>query len=282
MDRVELKHISVRPRTPFAGWALILHRWVLVLFALDLFLVCARLCWPGWLFHDARWPDGLLVILAVATTIASLSRQVPAQNAVLASILIGFLGAIIQLVGAIAAVPFGPFVYNKESIGSLLLDPLPWPIPLFWVVALLNARGVARLILRKFRYRRNYGFAVMGLTVVLIVLLELNFEPYAVQVKDYWSWKPTKLALTWYSAPLTNFIGWAVSSLLILLFVTPALINKSPVKRPPAFQPLVVWTLLNLLFVVGAALHGLRTASAVTIASLIVVVALALVGSRFQ
>jgi hypothetical protein len=49
-----------------------------------------------------------------------------------------------------------------------------------------------------------------------------------------------------------NFLGWAVTSLLILAFVTPALINKKPVRQPLDYHPLMMWLLLNLLLLTGA------------------------------
>jgi uncharacterized membrane protein len=278
VERVELKHIRVRARNPFVGWQQAAHGLLFLFFALDLLLVCLRLRWPGLLLGEARWPDGLLLILALATTVASLSGQIPAQNAVLAAVLIGFIGAAVGVLGATTGIPFGPFVYNKENIGAFLINPLPWAVPMFWVVALLNARGVARLILRKYRSQRNYGFAIMGTTIVLVVLLELSFEPYAVLVKNYWSWKATKLPFTWYSTPWANFLGWAVTSLLILLFVTPALINKSPAKKPPTYYPLAVWELLSLLLLAGTTLHGLWTAAVFVLCQMVVVLVLAVVG----
>ena len=280
VDRVELKHIKVRASNPFARWQPAAHGLLFVFFALDVLLVCLRLRWPGLFFREAPWPDGLLLILALATTVASLSGQIPAQNALLVAILIGFMGGAVGLLGATTGVPFGPLVYNKATVGAFLVNPLPWSVPMFWVVALLTARGVARLMLRQYRFHRNYGFAVMGTTVLLVVLLELSFEPYAVLVKEYWSWKPTKLPFTWYSAPWSNFLGWGATSLLILLFVTPALINKSPVKRPPAYHPMVVWELLSLLFLVGTALHGLWTASIFTAGQMVVAFVLGVVGAK--
>lgn len=280
MDRVQLKHLSVRARNPLAGWQPALERISLALFALNLGSVCLMLVRPGAVFGDLRWPEGLLLILSVITTVASLSGQIPAQNAVLVSLLIAFLGGAVEFLGAITAVPFGPFVYNKEKIGAFLLNPLPWAAPIFWVVALLNARGVGRLILRKYRYRRNYGFVLMGVTALLVVIIEMSFEPYAVWAKEYWSWKPTKLGFSWYSAPLTNSVGWGVTSLLILLFVTPALINKSPVKRPPAYHPLIMWELLSFLFFLGATLHGLRGASVFIAGQMVSLFVLAVVGAR--
>jgi uncharacterized membrane protein len=71
-------------------------------------------------------------------------------------------------------------------------------------------------------------------------------------VKRYWLWTPTRFPFDWYGAPVTNFVGWVVTALLILAFASPSLIRKKPVKSPPDYHPLLVWTLLNLLFVTGA------------------------------
>ena len=162
----------------------------LVLFFATLVLAWMRLWAPAAVLGEASWPDGLLLVMTAATTLASLTRQLPAQNVVLAAIAIGgFAGAVVSL-GALTGVPFfGPVVFNPAKIGRLLFNPLPWAVPVIWVVAILTSRGVARLVLRPYRQRANYGFGVMGLTVLLVVLLELSFEPYATQVKQYWSWK---------------------------------------------------------------------------------------------
>ena len=85
-----------------------------------------------------------------------------------------------------------------------------------------------------------------------MVLFDLALEPYATTVKHYWSWSPTRIPCDWYGAPVVDFLGWALTALLILVVVTPWLIRKKPVKLPPDYQPLVVWLLLNLLFVTGA------------------------------
>jgi putative membrane protein len=232
------------------------------------------------LFGAVRWPDGALLLFAAATTLGSLARQLPAQNVVLAAVVIGLAAGAAQTLGALSAVPFGPLVYNRQNIGQFLFNPLPWAVPIIWVVAILNSRGVARLMLRSSRRSLNYGFWVIGVSVLLVVLFDLSLEPYATQVKGYWAWKPTKLASDWYSTPWVNFLGWTVTSLVILLFVTPALISKSPFPPPPAYHPLLVWELLSFLCLSGAVIHHLHAATALIFCQMVLVAALSILGAR--
>jgi putative membrane protein len=279
MPRIELKHISVRPPNPFSGWQHKVHRALL-----GPFVAAALLVWSGlWLsipsFATTHWPDGLLLVTAAAATLAALSLQLPAQSVVLAAVLIGLFAGIAQFIGAATAIPFGPIVYNKQHIGNFLFYTLPWVVPVIWVIVILNSRGVARLMLRPRRRSANYGLWVIGLTILLAVLFDLSLEPFATQVKEYWSWKPTKIPSDWYSTPWVNFLGWAVTSLLILLFVTPVLINKSPLPSLPTYHPLLIWELLSFLFLTGGIIHHLWAQTALTSCQMLMVLILSLLGA---
>ena len=255
--------------------------WVLfALFVIQFALVLVRLWMPSFLFGDSRWPDGMLVILAGSTLVASLSRQLPSQNVMLAGIIIAFFSGAVETVGALTGVPFGPFIYT-DNIGPQLFYPLPWAIPVVWIIAILSSRGVARIMLRPWRKTRAYGYWLMSVTAALVVLLDLGLEPFATRVKRYWLWNPTKLGLDWYGAPLVNFLGWAVTVLLILAFVTPSLINKKPVKQPADYYPLVVWLLLNVAFAAGAVVTGLWTAVIVISAGCLIATVFAVRGARW-
>lgn len=251
------------------------------LFLLQFTLVWARLWLPWPLFGNARWPDGLLVVLTTATVLASLTRRLPGQNVMLASMIIAFIAGAVQTLGALTAIPFGPYVYT-DHIGQQLFYPLPWAVPLVWVAVMLASRGVARLMLRPWRKTQTYGFRLIGLATLLVVLLDAGLEPFATRVKHYWFWNPTKLRFDWYSAPWVNFFGWAVTALLILAFATPALINKKPVPQPPPeYSPLVVWLLLNFLFATGAAVHHLWPAAGLIALSSVAVAVFAIRGARW-
>jgi len=263
MNRSLVKERRARSR-PLPASAELPHQAAFVLFLALFAVVWVNLVFPSEPFGPSQFPQALFLVLTVATTLAGLTRQLPAQNVVLAAVIILLIGGAVQVLGALTGIPFGPYVYG-EHLGPELFHPLPWAAPLIWVVAVLNSRGVARLIMRPWRKTRSYGFWVIGLTAGLVAIFDLGLEPFASRVEHYWLWNPTKLAIDYYGAPCVNFASWTVVSLLILAFITPALINKRPGKSPSSFHPLIVWLLLQLLFASGAASHGLWGAAAITV-----------------
>jgi uncharacterized membrane protein len=211
---------------------------------------------------DSNWPEAWLLLLATVSTLIALTRQLPSQNVLLAAFIIVFIGGMAHTVGVKSGIPFGPFMFGPE-IGQKLFDTLPWAIPLLWVVAVLNSRGVARLILRPWRKMRTYGFWLIGLTALFTMLFDCALEPFAAHLKHYWIWTTTGYSLTPQGGPISNSVGWFIITLLILAFATPLLINKQLSKRSaPDFHPLAVWLGGILLFAIVAALNGLWAATA--------------------
>jgi uncharacterized membrane protein len=244
-------------------------------------LVLVGLWWPMSLPGKPGWPCAVLLVLAVVGTVAALTRHLPLQNILLAALAIVLASGAVIWLDSKTGIPFGQFTIG-DNTGPKFLRVVPWALPAVWVVAILNSRGVARLILRPWRKLHAYGFWLIGVTTVLTVLFELALDPFASQVKHYWYWEPTKLPVSWLGVPLVNFIGWLVVTLLILAFVTPVLIHKHPVhRRPPDFHPLGVWLGAVLLFGVGAATVGLWSAVLLDGAAGVVVATFALRGSRW-
>jgi len=214
--------------------------------------------------QDWRWPEASCLLLATATTIVAQARRLPAQNVLLAGGLIALMSGAVQTLGAATGIPFGAHTFT-DSAGQRVFDILPWPMPLLWVVIILNARGIARLILRPWRKSRTYGFRVIGLACVLAVAFDSALEPFASQVNRYWIWQTSPRVPAWHTAPWANFLGWFATALLILAFVTPWLINKQPRRRPPDYHPLAIWVVLNLILATGTATHGLWSATGLTV-----------------
>jgi uncharacterized membrane protein len=256
--------------------------WPRIFFTI-LFLIAYALALMG-LWRPLRlsdWPVAVLLLLAVKSTIAALARRLPLQNVLFATFLIGIAGGVADWLDLKTGIPFGPFAPGHNA-GPKLFHALPWALPVIWVVAILNSREVARLILRPWRKYHGYGFWLIYVTTVLTALFDLALDPFASRVKQYWFWGPTRFPLTWQGAPVTNFFGWAVMTLLILAFITPMLIIKHPThRRPPDFHPLTVWLGGVLLFGVATALNGLWTATAADAAIGIVTAVFAVRGARW-
>jgi putative membrane protein len=226
--------------------------------------------------------DAALLILALAATLTALCRQLPAQNVLLATVIIGVISGGIHVLGSTTGIPFGPVIYTTAG-GLRLFNALSWFVPLLWIVVLLNSRGVARLILRPWRKLRVYGYWLMGITTLLTLIFDLGLEPFATRVSHYWIWGQTKIVVDWYGTPLSNFLGWLVTTLLALAFATPALMKKKPAKSHSGadYHPLIVWISLNLLFIAAAFSQHLTLAATVSAIACVIVIPFAVRGARW-
>jgi putative membrane protein len=227
--------------------------------------------------------DAATIALAAVASVAALRRQLPLQNVLPAALITALIGGVAHGLSSNPnlAIPFGPVVFNPAS-GGKIFNAVPWTLPLLWVVAIFNARGVARLILRPWRKVKNYGFWLIGLTCVLAVAFDFALEPFAWHVKHFWLWQQTKIPFTWEGATVLNFLGWAFVSLLIMLFATPSLIPKSPVNpSKPDFHPLALWLGALLLFATGVAGAGLWAAVAADAVIAVVTTVMAVRGAKW-
>jgi uncharacterized membrane protein len=253
---------------------------ILGAFLLGLGIMIARASTP----FPLPFPEGMLetvvLFLALATTLISLSGQLPLQNVLLAAVIIGVIGGGIQLIGALTGIPFGPVVYTLDA-GPKLFNSMSWLVPFLWIIAILNARGVARLIMRPWRKLRIYGYWVIGLTALLGLLFDCGLEPYATHLQHYWFWRPTKLSVDWYGTPLSNFLGWLLAALLVLAFSTPSLMKKKPSKSILNYHPLIVWISMNVLFIAASLSQHLWLAAALSAAGCAVATAFAVRGANW-
>lgn len=227
-----------------------------------------------------EWVESLLPVFALATTLLGLACRLPLHNVVMAGLTISFLATIILAVGVTTGTPFGPIVYS-DVMGERLFGVVPWPLPLLWVVLVINARGVGRLVMRPWRKTNFYGFWVIGIACLLITSFAFGFEPFAVKVKDYYLWQTAPSAAGWFRVPWVDFLGWFLAALAITAMSIPWLINKHPVKQPMDYQPLIVWMLVNLWPAIGCAAKGLWLPAIVSVGINSVAAAYAIRGARW-
>ena len=220
-------------------------------FLLSFALVSAQVWEPAWLGAGSAWPAELLLVLSAATLLGSFAEQLPTQNVLLASILLGLIGGAAHTAAARNGLVFGP--YGATHPGEGLLQPPAWSVAVIWVVVILTSRGVARLLLRPWRTGANYGLWVFGVTLALALLWGLSLETLAAQPRGLWGWPEHPLKASWHATPGMGLLSWALAAALSLVCVTPVLLNKKPVDPPAQYQPLLVWALLNLLATTDAA-----------------------------
>ena len=275
------------PDAVFAGgvaqlpspWANRAHKPVFIAFLVWFAVAWVTLLLDVSFSEDWRWMEGLFWLLAAATSLLGLARRLPGQNVLMAATLIVAIAFTIAVVAEKTRVPFGPRVYT-DALGGKIFG-VPWPMPLLWLVVIVNGRGVARLILRPWRKTTYYGFWVIGLACLLAVVFDAGLEPFATRARHYWFWETHVSVPSWYSAPWVNYLGWFVTTLGVLGFTTPWLINKQPVKQPTDYHPLVLWQLLNLYFATGNALQQLWFAVAFSLGVNALVTAYAVRGARW-
>ncbi|HMP83614.1 MAG TPA: carotenoid biosynthesis protein [Verrucomicrobiota bacterium] len=253
--------------------------WIIA--AVGCVVIVMRLVWPSAMTGSARWPEVLLLAGLKVTLVASLCRQLPLQNVLLAAAVTAGFGGIAHGVNAWAGVPFGPQVFTG-SAGPELFGKLPVTLPLVWVVVILSSRGVARLVLRPWRKLRAYGLWLIGFTALLTALLAGGLEPFASRTEHYWYWGKTRIPVDWHGVPVTVFLCWALMTLLIMAFITPPLINKKTSRQSaPDFHPLAAWLVLGVLFGIGAATERMASAVVYCVLTTLLVGVFAMRGARW-
>jgi len=218
--------------------------------------------------HFSAAFDQATIVLAAVASVAALNRQLPLQNVLPVAGIVALVGGVAHGLSANPnlSLPFGPIVFNP-AVGAKVLYFVPWTIPFLWIIAIFNARGVGRLILRPWRKVKNYGYWLIGLTAVLAMVFDVALEPFAWHVKHFWFWQHTKIPITWAGTSLLNFIGWGFVTFLMMMFATPSLIRKQPGNpSEPDLHPLFLWLGALVLFAAGSAGAGLWLAGVVDLA----------------
>jgi len=210
--------------------------------------------------RSATQLDAVIILLAVVASVATVTKQLPLQNVLFAAAITALIGGAAHGLSAQTGLPLGPLTFG-ETAGPKYFNYVPWTVPLLWVIAIFNSRGVARLILRPWRRVKNYGYLLIALTAALALAFDLALEPFAARVKHFWLWQPTKIPATWHGTSPMAFLGWLAVALLIMAFITPSLIRKQPgAQPPPDYTPVALWFGAMLLFAGGAGSAGLWSA----------------------
>ena len=260
-----------------AGWRWSFCGWIFLLLG---FILVERALAAG-MPENRGWAAALLVVAATVSTLISLSRQLPAQNVLLAATLIAVGGGVAQMIGTLVFVP--PVRFQPASPGvPWFPSALPWWVPLTWIVILLNSRGTARVILRPWRENRAYGIWLLSLGTALCLAIEMELEPFAARMNGHSFWDVRQQGLNWHESPAAMLPAWTAATALVLALATPALIQKKPVELPPDYHPAALWILLNILCVTDAIARHSPCAAAFGAGAVLAVVLCMVRGARRQ
>jgi hypothetical protein len=206
-------------------------RILFVLFLLLFLIVQVRLIVRSPNLGFARWPEGLFLLITAAYSLLILARELPWQNVLAASGLIALLSCISERL-AVRSQTFFSYPTTLDAA---------WAVPLFWVVAILNARSVARLTLFNRRNSPFYGLLLLGFAMLLATVFRIGLVSVCTTCFNA---SPASL---W---PMALY--WMLTATLALVFASPWLLNKRPIETKPSFQPLTIWILLNLLLITAS------------------------------
>jgi hypothetical protein len=218
------------------------HSVLRLLFLVQSVLVCANVWFPIFGRGSEPWLRSVLLLVTLAVTLGSFLRVLPLQNVVLAF-------TVILLISAVAFVLLHVDLIRAQASGSqapssALSSLFPWRVPLYWAAAALNARGLARFLLRPWRVGPTYGIWVLAASTLLTVL---NVVLWARGLGVVDTRKPANDFQLW---PISSW-HWVLvvlQALVIAVAITPTLINKRPGQQPPPnIDPL--WVALVLILV---------------------------------
>ncbi len=170
-----------------------------------------------------------------------------------------------ELGGTNLGLPFGPYHYT-EMLGYRIMGDVPYPIPISWYYMLYGSLAICARILvaddsnaTKWRWALIGGAFLTSWDVAMEVQMT-NVLPvhWAWDLAAFGDWVPAFITTPFfYGMPLSNWIGWYVTGVLIsrlmLWMVPPSVWQKS--VAPYTF-PLVLYATNGIMPIAVTARHG--------------------------
>lgn len=153
-------------------------------------------------FGKYLWTTNIYLSLQAITTFLFLFRFFNRKKVVSFSLILISSSFLIEYIGVITGFPFGTYYYT-ENIAPLLFGKVPIAIAFSWYIITINAYIVTKLIFRKL----NNDLAVLIITSIFILFIDILLEPFAAFYNQFWIWEKG-------SIPLGNYISWWIMGFL--------------------------------------------------------------------
>jgi flagellar biosynthesis protein FliQ len=173
---------------------------------------------------------GVFWVSAALVVLASLTRRLPAQNAIAIGVLAGAIGAGLIFLPATRRFLFGLPAGHVDASGISYVDSL---FPFFWIACVLGCRAFGRLVMLPFKTRMEAGVWILILASLLTAILATASIAAII--------RPDATV----SEGTLRFAGWILAAAATLALTFPWLINKRSDRDPMHPDSVIVWILLN-------------------------------------
>lgn len=185
------------------------------------------------------------------------------------------LGA--ELIGTSSGFPFGDYAYTS-LLGYRILGRVPFPIPISWFYMLYCALAMcSRVFPAHDDGRMRWLWAAAA--AAMLTAWDVAMDPAMVQT-SHWVWREPGV---FYGMPLTNWIGWFGTGLLIarvMLAITPP--TRIAERTAGEWLPLALYAANGVMPVAICLRDGLWWAAALGALAMATPLVLALRGGRLR
>jgi len=204
--------------------------------------------------------DGILFvffIFSISSLIVISKIRKEILRLFLSAMLIGF---IFERIGLSTGIPFGHYYYN--------FPPYILGVPIFVIFGWGIFSFLSYLPIMQFpRYLKAIFFPLM------MVIIDLSVDPIMVSA-HFWIWEYSPI--NWFGIPLTNFLGWYIVSMIIIVF---NLFKVRKIKIDKNLFP-ITYFLFSLKFLIFAKQELILPLSIATTISLVMTILIFYISKR--
>ncbi len=175
------------------------------------------------LFFDLTFSYAPLILMTSGFCITLFSSK--NKKSFMVILLLIIFGVSIENIGVIYGVPFGSYVYS-DYLGIKLLHT-PIAIGFAWVMLTILASSFIK---------NNISLKNLFLGAFILTSFDLIIDPVSVNVMGAWEWESSGI---YYGIPLSNFIGWFLTSFLAMIIL---LIFKPKISYFGKFPGIIILT----------------------------------------
>jgi hypothetical protein len=181
------------------------------------FAICFFAAWI-WRATVAGSPllDAIVISAATIATLLAVKQRLPLQNIMGLIVTIAAFWWATLLIAKVFGILFYPPLFNFHFFRE-------YEFGLFWIVGIINARGIAKSVLHRWRKSANYGLWLLALGSFLLVVEDPDARQHLV-----------------YFAEKFLFVA------IVFTATTPWFIDKKRIEQKPDYQSLLITILLLL------------------------------------